>query len=203
MSTPRAREQRHPPSPPDCLPPHRGVRPSLQSAFAAGASAVLSSMGAAARALFGPATVLAAAACLALPAMAQAQEIALVSNIAESQSGFANIYSPDFALGSIQIGERKAAQRFTTRPNTAGYLLQSVVLNLHAGVGTGNAVHVAIHENSSGNPGTQLALLNNPADPIGNDTGTAGNRTFSAPSPLPLDANTQYCTPICRGRSIE
>ena len=120
---------------------------------------------------------------------------------APGRSGRSN--SPDFALGSIQIGERKAAQRFTTRPNTAGYLLQSVVLNLHAGVGTGNAVHVAIHENSSGNPGTQLALLNNPADPIGNDTGTAGNRTFSAPSPLPLDANTQYCTPICRGRSIE
>ena len=53
-------------------------------------------------------------------------------------------------------------------------------------------VQVAIHEDSSGNPGTLLVVLDNPADPFGNNTGTAGNRTFSAPNPLSLDANTHY-----------
>ena len=45
-------------------------------------------------------------------------------------------------------------------------------------------MQVAIHDDgSSGNPGTLLAVLDNPADPIGDNTGTAGNRTFSAPNP--------------------
>ena len=58
---------------------------------------------------------------------------------------------------------------------------------------TPEGVQVAIHENgSSGNPGTLLAVLDNPADPIGDNTGTAGNRTFSASSPLSLVANTKY-----------
>ena len=54
-------------------------------------------------------------------------------------------------------------------------------------------MQVAIHENgSSGNPGTLLAVLDNPADPIGDNTGTAGNRTFSAPTLLSLGADTHY-----------
>ena len=46
------------------------------------------------------------------------------------------------------------------------------MLNLHTNRGTGSVVQVAIHDNaSSGNPGTLLAVLDNPADPIGNNTG--------------------------------
>ena len=98
---------------------------------------------------------------LAIPATAQAQEIVLVSNIAESHSSTVNINAPDLELGGMPLAEKRAAQRFTTGPNTAGYVLQSVVLN-------------------------------NPADPIGDNIGTAGNRTFSAASPLSLEANTRY-----------
>ena len=124
---------------------------------------------------------------------AQAQEIALVSNIGQGHDTNLNINPPDFEQFGVEIGENRGAQRFTTGSNPAGYTLQSVVLNLHTNRGTGSVVHVAIHDNgSSGNPGTLLAVLDNPADPIGNNAGTAGNRTFSAPNPLSLDADTRY-----------
>ena len=116
-------------------------------------------------------------------------EIALVSNISQSHDGLANVFPPS----NLIIGEARVAQRFTTGPSTGRYALQSVVLNLHTSLGTGHVPHVAVHaNNSSGNPGTRLAVLDNPDDPIGDDTGSAGNRTFSAPSPLSLDANTSY-----------
>ena len=80
---PRAREQHHPPSPPDRLPPRRGGGSSPYSYAVSGG---------------GP-RALAAAACLsvvcalALPATAYAQEIALVSNIAEGYGGgLADVY---------------------------------------------------------------------------------------------------------------
>ena len=130
---------------------------------------------------------------LALPAAVQAQEISLVSNIGQGHDTNLNINPPDFEQFGVEIGENRGAQRFTTGSNPAGYTLQSVVLNLHTNRGTGSVVQVAIHDNaSSGNPGTLLAVLDNPADPIGNNTGTAGNRTFSAPNPLSLDADTRY-----------
>ena len=151
------------------------------------------------RGLARPARALAAAAllalsgALALPAAAQAQEISLVSNIGQGHNTNLNINPPDFEQFGVEIGENRGAQRFTTGPNEAGYTLQSVVLNLHTNRGTGSVVQVAIHDNaSSGNPGNLLVVLDNPADPIGNNTGTAGNRTFSAPNPRSLDADTHY-----------
>ena len=153
--------------------------------------------------------MLAAAACLslvgalALPATAEAQEIALVSNLGESLDAWQNVNPPDFALGSVEIGEQRDAQRFTTGSNPAGYTLQSIVLNLRTNLGTGSVVQVAIHgHNSSGNPGTLLAVLDNPADPIGDDAGTAGNRTFSAPIPLSLDADTHYWVVVSNTTTI-
>ncbi len=181
LSPPRSRKCCCPP-PPDRLPPRRGGGSSPYSyAVSAG----------------GP-RALAAAACLsvvcalALPATAQAQEIALVSNISESGTSFTTVKPVGFQIGTIAPGEGRVAQRFTTGPNPAGYTLQSVVLNLLTNLGSGNVVHVAIHEDSSENPGTLLAVLDNPADPFGNNPAAAGNRTFSAPSPLSLDANTNY-----------
>ena len=139
------------------------------------------------------AALLALSGALALPAAAQAQEISLVSNIGQGHNTNLNINPPDFEQFGVELDENRGAQRFTTGPNEAGYTLQSVVLNLHTNRGTGSVVQVAIHDNaSSGNPGTLLAVLDNPADPIGNNTGTAGNRTFSAPNPLSLDADTRY-----------
>ena len=132
-------------------------------------------------------------ALLLLPGVAQAQEISLVSNITESHTGLQNVFPPDYTIGTIELGEKRNAQRFTTGSNPAGYTLQSVVLNLLAGSGTGQVVRVAIHDDgSSGNPGTLLAVLDSPADPIGDNSGTAGNRTFAAPSALSLNADTEY-----------
>ena len=137
--------------------------------------------------------LLALSGALALLATAEAQEISLVSNITESPGGLLNVFPPDYTIGTIEIGEKRGAQRFTTGPNPAGYTLQSVVLNLLAGTGTGQVVRVAIHDDgSSGNPGTLLAVLDSPADPIGDNSGTAGNRTFAAPSALSLNADTEY-----------
>ena len=196
MTAPRAREQTCPPSPPARRPPRRGCgsSPYRYAVSAAVRPAGLACPRVARRGLVRSVRALAAAACLsvvcalALPATAQAQEIALVSNIAEAYTGVADVYPPDFTVGSSHLGEKRAAQQFTTGPNPAGYTLRSVVLNLRAGAfGTAPVVHVAIHENnSSGHPGALLAVLDNPADPIG------GNRTFSAPTPLPIDANTNY-----------
>ena len=134
------------------------------------------------------AALLALLGALALPTATQAQDRVLVSNFAEADGGgVADVRPPGFTVGGNVFGERRGAQRFTTGPNPAGYTLQSVVLNLRSAIGTAPVVHVAIHENnSSGNPGALLAALDNPADPIG------GNRTFSAPTPLPIDANTRY-----------
>ena len=202
MTAPRAREQAGPPSPPDRPPPRRGGGSSpspCTCASAAGRAAGPARLFGARRGLVRSARALAAAAllalsgALALPAAAQAQEISLVSNIGQGHNTNLNINPPDFEQFGVEIGENRGAQRFTTGPNEAGYTLQSVVLNLHTNRGTGSVVQVAIHDNaSSGNPGTLLAVLDNPADPIGNNTGTAGNRTFSAPNPLSLDADTHY-----------
>ena len=200
MTTPRLREQHRPPSPPDRRPPRRGggSSPSIYAESAAVLPAGPGCLRDARRGLVRSARALAAAAllalsgALALPAAAQAQEIALVSNISESGTQVTFVTPVGFQLGGIDSGETRISQRFTTGPNTAGYSLQSVVLNLGTNLGSGSVVQVAIHEESSGNPGTLLGVLDNPADPFGDNPATAGNRTFSAPSALSLDANTNY-----------
>ena len=200
MIAPRLREQRRPPAPPDRRPPRRGRRlltfhicricrrPASGSRAPARRGLVRSARALAAAAL------LALSGALALPAAANAQEIALVSNMSESgeRTQVTFVQPVGFQLGGIEFGETRISQRFTTGPNTAGYSLQSVVLNLGTNLGSGSVVQVAIHEESSGNPGTLLGVLDNPADPFGDNPAAAGNRTFSAPSALSLDANTNY-----------
>ena len=114
---------------------------------------------------------------------AEAQEIALVSNIREAPSGEAAATPENYTGGQ----ESRVAQRFTTGPST-GYGLQSVLLNLTESEGQGGGrVKVGIHRNKdSGNPGRELVVLDNP-DPV---FGT--NRPFSVTSPFSLDAGTSY-----------
>ena len=198
MTAPRPREQRRPPAPPDRRPPRRGRRLLTYHICRICRRPASGSRAPARRGLVRSARALAAAAllalsgALALPAAAQAQEIALVSNISESGTQVTFVTPVGFQLGGIDSGETRISQRFTTGPNTAGYSLQSVVLNLGTNLGSGSVVQVAIHEESSGNPGTLLGVLDNPADPFGDNPAAAGNRTFSAPSALSLDANTNY-----------
>ena len=186
MTAPRPREQRRPPSPPERRPPRRGGGsfPYAYAESAAGRRAPRTWALAAA-------TCLSLVGALALPATVQAQEIALVSNLSGSGTTIATVNPVGFQIVTPQ-GEKRVAQRFTTGPSPAGYRLHSVVLNLSTNLGSGNVVHVAIHEDRSGSPGTVLVVLDNPADPFGDNPGAAGNRTFSAPSPLLLDANTNY-----------
>ena len=114
---------------------------------------------------------------------AEAQEIALVSNIREAPSGEAAATPKNFTGGQ----ESRVAQRFTTGPST-GYGLQSVLLNLTESEGQGGSqVKVGIHRNKdSGNPGRELVVLDNPDAVFGT------NRPFSATSPFSLDAGTSY-----------
>ena len=83
MTAPRAREQHHPASPPDRLPPRRGGRPSSKTESAAGRPADLARPRVARRPLLRSRPALAAAAllalsgALALPATAQAQTCTL------------------------------------------------------------------------------------------------------------------------------
>ena len=150
--------------------------------------------GPARRGLVRSARALAAVACLSLvgalaqPATAQEEEISLVSNLEES-GGLALVNV--FPAGG-DLSEQRIAQRFMTGPNSGGYTLKSVVLNLEAGSTSGAVAHVGIHEDSSGQPGTLLTVLDNPANPFGNNSAAAGNRTFSASTPLSLDPSTNY-----------
>ena len=207
MTAPRAREHADPPAPPDRRPPRRGggSSPSIYAestaVLPAGPGRLRDARTRPLRPALAAAALLALSGALALPAAAQAQEIALVSNISESGTATATVNPVGFQIGGTDPREQRIAQRFTTGPNTAGYTLQSVVLNLSRNLGSGNVVHVAIHEDSSGNPGTLLAVLDNPADPFGNNPAAAGNRTFSAPSPLSLDANTNYWVVLKNPRS--
>ena len=129
---------------------------------------------------------------------AQAQEVVLVSNMAEQSGGSLAISSAEYLYEPIAGftfgGEERIAQQFTTGTNPGGYTLRSVVLNLRQDGGAGSVVHVAIHRDSLGLgfPGTQLAVLDTPADPFGTTSGAAGNRTFSAASALSLDARARY-----------
>ena len=127
---------------------------------------------------------------------AQEQDMVLVSNMAGIHAGGFVISPPDWevVLGGITVGEgeTRVAQQFTTGANTEGYTLRSVVLNLRQERGTGSQAQVAIHRDSSGIPGTRLAVLNTPKAPFGTTSGAAGNRTFSAAGALSLDARAKY-----------
>ncbi len=182
-----ARECCCPPSRPDLIPPRRGANPPSRTVVtAAGRGGIV------ARAL-GYALMVACAVLLPT-GESQAQEIALVSNIGEQHDGTISIrLGGEEVIPGIVSRENRAAQQFTTGSNGAGYTLTSVVLNLPQKNGS-SVVHAAIHaDDSSGNPGTRLITLTNPADPIGHNPAAAGNRTFTAPGDgLSLAANTKY-----------
>ncbi len=147
------------------------------------------------RALSG-AALLALSGALALPATARAQDVVLVSNMAALSTGSALVTSPTYrkeiAGFVVGEGETRRAQQFSTGADAAGYTLGSVELNLRQAGGAGSVPLVAIHLDSSGEPGTLLGVLDNPADPFGVTSLEAGNRTFTAASALSLAANTNY-----------
>ena len=101
------------------------------------------------------AACLLAAALYLLPGAqtAEAQTtVQLVSNTGESNGG-------ESEFGSSSGSSRVA---FTTGSNAAGYVLQRVDIQSQAFTGT-TPVSAAIHEDSSGSPGTSLGTLTSPA----------------------------------------
>ena len=186
VTAPRAGEQAGPPSPPDRLPFPGGGCPSSDPNPRASTRT-----GPQGRYPLVHALLVAIAMLLPVASQAQEEEVVLVSNMANESAGSLLITSAEYlyvfeSLGIILgEGEHRIAQQFTTGANSGGYTLRSVVLNLKQERGAGSDVHVAIHRDSFGNPGTQLAVLNTPAEPF-------GTTTFSAASALSLDASARY-----------
>ena len=187
MTAPRLREQRHPPSPPDRLPPRRGGGSSpspCTCASAAGPAADAERLFGARRGLVRSARALAAAAllalsgALALPATAEAQEIALLSNTEQS-------YIP----GNAQIvADFKQAQGFNTGSNAPGYRLDSIELYVHTVPDTPSDVTVELWSaTSDSKPDDSVAALTHSSG-----TWATGQNTFNAPADTELDANTLY-----------
>ena len=126
-----------------------------------------------------------AAALFALPLLAglataaQAQtERALVSNVGQSSDG------------TLFLGARDYAQRFTTGSDSAGYTVSSVDVFFTVGdISDTTGLSVTIRNDSNGSPGTVIGTLTNP-------TFTADvTQTFRLTAPgmgISLAANTRY-----------
>ena len=117
---------------------------------------------------------------------------------AELLIGNLNIGNASNNVSSLQPG-RSIAQAFTTGTSAGGYTLESVELFLRADISAadiGDLVATLRSEGSSGDPGTTLGTLTNPASIIGESSGTSlgaeDAATFTAPSGTVLAANTTY-----------
>ena len=188
MTAPRPREQRRPPSPPDRRAPRRGGGSSpspCTCASAAGPAADAERLFGARRGLVRSARALAAAAllalsgALALPATAEAQEIALLSNTEN------DLFNPGNA---VIVGDSRQAQGFNTGSNAPGYRLDSIELHVGTVPNTPSDVTVELWSaNSDSKPDASVATLTH-------STGTwaTGANTFNAPADTELDANTLY-----------
>ena len=122
------------------------------------------------------------AAGLALaPTAASAQSTPLVTNAAETSAG-----------GHTVASDELLAVSFTTGAHPSGYWLSSV--GLYVTVAGGARPTVAIHDDSSGSPGTSLATLTNPPS-FGAGT---GEDVFTAPG-VELAARTTYWVVIDKG----
>ena len=88
---------------------------------------------------------------------------------------------------------RAYATSFTTGSDPGGYTLSGARLNVNADSGV--VFTVAIHSDSSDNPGTSQSTLTHPATV---DTDTATTEEFTAATTLTLAASTKYWVVIAR-----
>ena len=104
----------------------------------------------------------------------------LVRNRSQAAAG------SDGVVGTVPgLGVYAAAQQFDTGGNAAGYLLDSVLLDVRSVEANGDP-QVSIYTTSGSNPGTLVHTLSNPS-------GLAdGWRTFTAPPGALLDKDTDY-----------
>ena len=124
--------------------------------------------------------LVAVAALLALPLPAQAQKTTFVSNTGQSTDPDVREVGPHGHLWQLQ------AQQFRTGDNEGGYTLSAIQVRVDD-FGSNSRPKVSIYTTSSGNPGTSLYVLTNPAT-LNDDA----INTFRAPANATLEKDTNY-----------
>ena len=123
---------------------------------------------------------MAVAALLALPLQAEAQKTTFVSNTGQSTDPDVREVGPHGHLWQLQ------AQQFRTGDNEGGYTLSAIQVRVDD-FGSNSRPKVSIYTTSSGNPGTSLYVLTNPAT-LNDDA----INTFRAPANATLEKDTNY-----------
>ena len=117
---------------------------------------------------------------LALPLQAEAQKTTFVSNTGQSTDPDVREVGPHGHLWQLQ------AQQFRTGDNEGGYTLSAIQVRVDD-FGSNSRPKVSIYTTSSGNPGTSLYVLTNPAT-LNDDA----INTFRAPANATLEKDTNY-----------
>ena len=124
--------------------------------------------------------LVAVAALLTLPLQAEAQKTTFVSNTGQSTDPDVREVGPYQHLWQLQ------AQQFSTGDNEGGYTLSAIQVRVDD-FGSISQPKVSIYTTSSGNPGSSLYVLTNPAT-LNDDA----INTFRAPANATLEKDTNY-----------
>ena len=124
--------------------------------------------------------LVAVAALLTLPLQAEAQKTTFVSNTGQSTDPDVREVGPHGHLWQLQ------AQQFRTGDNEGGYTLSTIQVRVDD-FGSNSRPKVSIYTTSSGNPGSSLYVLTNPAT-LNDDA----INTFRAPANATLEKDTNY-----------
>ena len=124
--------------------------------------------------------LVAVAALLALPLQVQAQKTTFVSNTGQSTNPDVRRVGPHGHLWQLQ------AQEFSTGDNEGGYTLSTIQVRVDD-FGSNSRPKVSIYTTSSGNPGSSLYVLTNPAT-LNDDA----INSFRAPANATLEKDTNY-----------
>ena len=117
---------------------------------------------------------------LALPLQAEAQKTTFVSNTGQSTDPDVREVGPHGHLWQLQ------AQQFRTGDNEGGYTLSAIQVRVDD-FGSNSRPKVSIYTTSSGNPGSSLYVLTNPAT-LNDDA----INSFRAPANATLEKDTNY-----------
>ena len=165
-----------PSRPPESSPPSPGGSSSASRLSAGAALARAGSV-----ACYAAGVLLAAfAALVALPLQAQAQKTTFVSNTGQSTDPDVREVGPHGHLWQLQ------AQQFRTGDNEGGYTLSTIQVRVDD-FGSNSRPKVSIYTTSSGNPGSSLYVLTNPAT-LNDDA----INSFRAPANATLEKDTNY-----------
>ncbi len=167
--------------PPESSPPSPGGSSSASNHRASRTSAAASVSRAGSVACHAAAAFFVAfAALLTLPLQAEAQKTTFVSNTGQSTDPDVREVGPHGHLWQLQ------AQQFRTGDNEGGYTLSAIQVRVDD-FGSNSRPKVSIYTTSSGNPGSSLYVLTNPAT-LNDDA----INSFRAPANATLEKDTNY-----------